>query len=644
MPVFGFSGQISTSTDTLQFIANELLGRPTANSITVNACANQNLDVYYEYGTDSLNYLYQTTVKSCLDSIPFVFVLGNLNPNTQYFYRMRYRLTGTTEFLSRNSHTFHTQRPSGSEFTFAVEADPHLDTNSNPAVYTLTLQNILSKKPDFLLDLGDTFMSEKLPVVNQIEILKRHLLLRSYYDITCHSVPLFLVLGNHEGELGWLLDSTANNLPVWAANTRTLYYPNPLPDSFYSGNTKSESFVGLRQNYYSWQWGDALFVVLDPYWYTKKKPNWGWTLGVDQYNWFKNVITGSQAKYKFVFCHQLVGGDSTDGRGGIEFANLWEMGGYNTDSTWGFDTYRPGWGKPIHTLMVENNATIFFHGHDHFFGKQDKDGIVYQEVPQPSARSYTSNSAAAYGYINGVIIPSRGYLLVTVSDTGVGVQYLRTYLPAEENAQRHNGDISYSYSIINGVLPVGLKQFSAITSKRNVVLNWSTKSEYNMNSFNIERSLVSSNIWVEIGKVIASGTSNSDRAYNFIDQSLNSGKYNYRLKMLNNDGSSTFSNVISTEVETPSEFKLEQNYPNPFNPSTNIIYDLPVESKVLIKIYNSAGGLVTTLVDKVQPAGYQSASWNAHGISSGVYFYTFNAIAEKSSESYKNNGKMILLK
>ena len=105
-----------------------------------------------------------------------------------------------------------------------------------------------------MVDLGDIFMSEKLPVINQTEILKRHLLLRSFYDIACHSVPLFIVLGNHEGELGWLLDGTANNLPVWASNTRTLYYPNPLPDSFYTGNSKTEPFVGLRQNYYGWNW------------------------------------------------------------------------------------------------------------------------------------------------------------------------------------------------------------------------------------------------------------------------------------------------------------------------------------------------------------------------------------------------------
>ena len=448
--VFSYTVSPNTvvETDTIKFICNELLSRPTSNSITIHACANKDIDVYYEYGPDSLNYLNQTNVQSCLDSIPFVFVLNNLNPNAQYFYRMRYRETGMTNFLARSSHTFHTQRPSGSTFTFAIEADPHLDSNSIPAVYALTLQNILSKNPDFLIDLGDTFMSEKLPVKNQSTIRDRHLLLRSYFDIACHSVPLFLAIGNHEGELGWRLDGTPNNLAVWATNTRKLYYPNPAPDAFYSGNSKPEPYVGLRENYYAWQWGNSLFIVLDPYWYTQVKPDWGWTLGVDQYNWFKNVLTTSNAKFKFIFCHNLVGGNGNDARGGTEFAHLFEMGGRNLDSTWGFDTYRPGWGKPIHTLMVENNATIFFHGHDHFYGKQDKDGIVYQEVPQPSTKNFTNISASQYGYVNGIFIPSRGYLLVTVTDTSTHVEYIRTYLPNEENATRHNGDVSHSYTIV----------------------------------------------------------------------------------------------------------------------------------------------------------------------------------------------------
>jgi hypothetical protein len=426
----------------------EVLGRVSASGATLNALFEQNCEVYWEYGTTPGSYNKKTSIVDAVENIPDEVILPNLTGNTRYYYRTCYRSKGSSSsFITSAEHNFHTQRSQGSTFTFAIEADPHLDYNSDTAAYSLTLRNILARNPDFMLDLGDTFMSEKQPVVNQEVITARHLLFRSFFNALCHSVPLYLVMGNHEGELGWRLDGTDKSVPVLVSNTRKLYYPNPLPDSFFSGNTKPENFVGLRQNYYAWEWGDALFVVLDPYWYTVVKTGWGWTLGTEQYNWFKNTLSSSHARYKFVFCHNLVGGNGNDARGGSEFAHLFEMGGSNLDGTWGFDVNRPGWGKPLHTLMKENNVSVFFHGHDHFYGKQDKDGIVYQEVPQPSNVSLTNISASQYGYVNGILLPGRGYLSVTVSGTGVKVEYVGTLLPKEEAGSKKNGYIIHSYNI-----------------------------------------------------------------------------------------------------------------------------------------------------------------------------------------------------
>ncbi len=438
----------------------EILGRPTASAITMSFLFDQKADVYWEYGTSSGNYTNSTTNFIAEKDIPLEIDFANLAADSKYYYRTRYKENDSaTSFLSGTEHSFQTQRSVGRAFTFAIEADPHLDTNSNPKSYALTLQNILTAKPDFLIDLGDIFMSEKQAVINQTVITNRHLLFRPYFNQVCHSVPLYLVIGNHEGELGWRLDGTSNSLPVMASNTRKLYYPNPLPNTFYSGNTKEEPFVGLRENYYAWQWGDALFIVLDPFWYTLLKPDWGWTLGEEQYNWFKNVISTSQARFKFVFCHNLVGGKGNDARGGTEYAGMFEMGGNNLDSTWGFDLRRPSWEKPIHQLMVENNATIFFHGHDHFFGKQEKDGIIYQEVPQPSNKNINMISATQYGYGDGVFLPGRGYLLVTVNDSSTRVDYIKTLLPNEENASNKNKDVAYTYTMNTSTS--GIEEYSS---------------------------------------------------------------------------------------------------------------------------------------------------------------------------------------
>lgn len=427
---------------------SEILGRPTNNTISMNVLFNDQADVYWEYGTTSGSYNLKTTTCAATKDVPLLTDFTGLTANTKYYYRIRYRSSGSTSsYLSGTEHTFHTARPMGSTYSFAIQADPHLDTNSDTASYSLTLKNILAKNPDFLIDLGDTFMSEKLSDHTQDGITQRHLLLRSYFDNICHSIPLYLVIGNHEGEMGWEQNGTANSMAVMASNTRNLHYPNPAPNSFYSGNSKTENYVGLRKNYYAWEWGDAQFFVIDPYWFTTAKPGWGWTLGAEQYSWFKNTITTSKAKYKFIFCHQIVGGNGNDARGGTEFVDFFEMGGKNLDGTYAFDSYRPGWGKPIHTLMKENKATVYFHGHDHFYGKQDKDGIVYQEVPQPSNKNITNISATEYGYVNGTLLPGRGFLLVTVTGSSVKVEYVKTYLPIEEKNGSKNGDIGATYTI-----------------------------------------------------------------------------------------------------------------------------------------------------------------------------------------------------
>ena len=75
----------------------------------------------------------------------------------------------------------------------------------------------------------------------------------------------------------------------------------------------------------------------------------------------------------------------------------------------------------------------------------------------------------------------------------------------------------------------------------------------------------------------------------------------------------------------PGSFFLYQNYPNPFNPRTTIRYQLPENSHVAIGVYNICGKEITTLSDDVMPAGRHSVSFDATGLSGGVYFYQLRA-------------------
>lgn len=430
-------------------VAPGLLGNPTNKSVVFNALSDKSLEAYIAFGTASNNLTGQTATQEYAANIPMEILIDGLSASTRYFYQLFYRIKGETSFVPSTSGSFYTQRAQGEVFSFAVEADPHLDEGSNYVTYRNTLQNALNLKPDFILDLGDNFLTEKFPIVDAFYIEQRNLIYRKFLDQVCHSMPLYIVQGNHDAELGWLSENRLDDPFNLATSTRKKYYPTPEPDGFYTGSEAVDPFVGKRENYYSWIWGDALFVVIDPYAYTLERSSdpWRFTLGKMQYDWFRKTLEESDAKFKFVFAHQLVGGDNL-GRGGIEFADFYEMGGKNADGTWGFDQKRPGWGKPLHQIMVETGVQIYFHGHDHFYAEQEKDGIVYQEVPQPSFPAYTVvNNALAYSYSSGTIIPSSGHLNVKVAGDSVQVDYIGGYHINSPNPGLINGATRRTYYV-----------------------------------------------------------------------------------------------------------------------------------------------------------------------------------------------------
>jgi len=569
-----------------RLLHNELLGRPTDNSVTVQLIFADSVQMSIQYGTATGNYTSQTPWQPFSANEPAEIVLTGLQANTKYYYRVRYRVPGSSSSTNRPEYSFHTQRPVGSSFSFIVEADPHLDEQSDSALYRLCLENQLSDNPDFMIDLGDFLMTDKLKnrTTNQIPrdtITYRCNLFRSAFEPLTHSVPLYIALGNHEGEAGWNRNNTANNIAVWDVIDRKKFFLNPAPNSFYTGDTSNQSFVGQRESYYAWSWGDALFIVIDPYWYTAPKPDslhgWRWTLGKTQYDWLKKTLEDNDSKkFKFVFSHQIVGGDK-DGRGGVEVADLYEWGGKSLNGIDSFAFYRPGWYKPIKDLLKEHRVNIFFHGHDHFFGKQEKDCLVYQETPQPSHPnpSNTDNVPYAddYGYFEGQIQASSGHIKVTVAPTGVQVDYVRTYLPQDEDNTHHNKDISATYFI---------------------------------------------------GAV---------NCYDSTDTIPNPP----------NDSLTIVSNV--TPILWNCNYDIhELVYPNPFSDETKIEFSIQKPEKLHFLIHNDKGQLVRRWdYNNPVPLGKYQIRWdgkNATGVklASGVYFYSI-----KGEDGMLKSGKIVLL-
>ncbi len=430
-----------------------ILGRPTDNSITASILFDQNMEFNIQYGTQTGVYSNTTIAFTNTANTPDEIDLINLLPDTKYFYKMQYRLVGTTTFSITPEYTFHTQRAPGSSFAFTVESDEHLyDKKGIRELYDICLNNQAQDNPDFMLSLGDIFGDDHTPfVTTSHDMDSLHNAYRPVLGNICHSVPFYISLGNHEGENDYYLAQTPpNNIAVWGTQWRKMYYPNPYPNNFYSGNNDIEPFgIGNPENYYAWTWGNALFVVLDVYRNendtTAKPQGWNWSLGLPQYTWLKNTLEGSTAQFKFVFAHHIRG----QGRGGITNAQLYEWGGRQTiggNNT--FSVHRPGWAKPIHQLFIDNGVNIFFQGHDHVFAHETLDGITYQAIPMPSDTTYEIGKLAnADAYVSDTLDGS-GHMRVTVNPTCVKVDYVRAYRPQDiTNGLHQNGEVAFSYTI-----------------------------------------------------------------------------------------------------------------------------------------------------------------------------------------------------
>lgn len=248
------------------FDGSILLGSPEPTSIKANILSpDQSGELSIQYGTTSGVYNNTTSPAALAAGTPVTIALSNLTANTQYYYRVLLEPNAGGATGTAGEYTFHTARPAGSTFTFTVQADSHLDENSNLDVYRTALGNMAADGGDFHIDLGDTFMCEKnsapftaiaQTAPNEAIVDARYNYERSNFGILAPSSPLFLVNGNYEGEAGWLNDGTVNNVAIWTVRARQNNFLNPVPDSFYNGDTVVNPYVGQRASWYAWQWGD----------------------------------------------------------------------------------------------------------------------------------------------------------------------------------------------------------------------------------------------------------------------------------------------------------------------------------------------------------------------------------------------------
>lgn len=474
---------------------NPVAGRAKTNQFTLSTCTGANVAddennrVYLRclYGEQS-----DLSDASVSDTATGITPLSRLNLTVNdlsasvYYWLAQYRIgdAGNWTNFPGGRGRVSLQKTSGS-FRFAVVSDLHVNdityaalgsetaqflTPTNRTNYGLSrmMQDIREQNVDFVIDVGDSTYGVQL---NQ-ERRTCHRIQRNFLNPLYKSGAYYLALGNWEDEAGYKQRAgsqkasfnerlrfvlnpdgdtyaeggeAANSMNDWIPALGTVNRDNEIVDQEYLDTLIHDSGAPL-ENYYAWTWGDALFVVLDPYRYTDLSENGTnadeeapWQLGGTQWTWLEQVLATSTARWKFIILHQFLGGHKTGqgwyGRGSgihisaermkrVQFGTV-EQAMSEEEQLAQAGTVGIAEELRLHRYARQHHVTAIIKGHDHQFGHAIKETVNYLSACPPWAwfavgtpDSYgkpelLGSDKAADGLQHGNILC--GYLLCEVS-------------------------------------------------------------------------------------------------------------------------------------------------------------------------------------------------------------------------------------
>jgi uncharacterized protein (TIGR03790 family) len=205
------------------------------------------------------------------------------------------------------------------------------------------------------------------------------------------------------------------------------------------------------------------------------------------------------------------------------------------------------------------------------------------------------------------------------------------------------GDPKTTVYATQAPLPIELSTLTVQMRGNSAELRWSTVSETNNYGFEIQRKASGDADYKSIpgAFVPGHGTTLDPHSYSYVDATVPSGLVSYRLKQIDLDGTFAYHgpvDVTSDQNPGAKEASLAQNYPNPFNPVTMIRFVLPRQDHVTLKVYNSLGQQVATLVDRVESPGVHVATFDGSSLASGLYIY------QLKTSDFGSTHKMLLVK
>ena len=435
-----------------------------------------------------------------------------------------------------------------------------------------------------------------------------------------------------------------------------------------------------NERYYDFVWGDVHFFALDS---DTDEPD-GVSENSVQGQWLQNALSTSISTWSVVYFHHSPYSSSSN-HGSQEYMQ-WPF------KEWGADVVMAGhnhtyervihenfpyfvnglggrskyeFGPPIPGSIVRYNekygAMLMTADEAHLtfsFFSVDRELIDFYEIINPLPATPSDLVAAVWSYrwavklnwidnsINEVgFIIERGNPTVDIFEVVDTVsQNVTSYLDTAVTVATY----TYRVKAFNGfgespysntaqiVVPVELTSFTATLVKNEVVLTWITATEINNMGFEVQKKI--STYWSVLEFVEGHGSSTTTHTYNFTDDKPQMGRENfYRLKQIDYNGLFNYSDIVLVSV--PFEgYSLEQNYPNPFNPTTKIRFELPVDGIVTIKIFDTFGQEITTILNGFKKANVYEIEFNGSNLASGVYIYRLQA------NSYLESKMMVLLK
>ena len=334
-------------------------------------------------------------------------------------------------------------------------------------------------------------------------------------------------------------------------------------------------------------------------------------------------------------------------------------------------------GDSLYVRLLSSGDTLFIFNFNWANGQL----VTFQGVDSCiNLKSIIRNTSTYFGVTADGYVTHDGYYCPGMPDTAwvlTSQHYSRFF-----GATATYGDGALRGALINDTaygnlypVPVELVSFNSSVTGNDVTLTWATVTETNNSGFEIERSKkldARSEAWESIEFIAGNGTTTKPHTYSYTDKNLPAGKYQYRLKQIDLDGTFEYSKTVEAEISSLNEFVLEQNYPNPFNPVTKIRYSIPTPPSsspltkrrneigfVTLKVYDILGNEVATLVNEYKPAGTYEVEFNPEsnirelvsgvsakgGYASGVYFYQLIVHSNNGVDiSFTKSKKMLFLK